>query len=166
MNLSKKQFLIATALVLLLSATINVVSAPQEASTKTAISLKSKSLTKKPNRAESFIKFINNTSKKIKAAVVMYDSQSKCWVCMGWYEMDAQSSRVVNLGVYNTSIYVHGRYSGFFTTATWGKGYKFCVKEDKDKFQIQYVDKTDCKEKAPFSEIKVVEGANKFTFSQ
>ena len=116
-------------------------------------------------KAQSTLRLINNTDKKVFAAYTYYSGDDKAWVCEGWYEVGAYGSFDLDLGRYAGKVYIHGvRYAYLgLSEITWGQGYSFCVNDGA--FKIIDADKVNCKNKRNFSERNIVNGVNKFEFN-
>jgi uncharacterized protein YkwD len=62
----------------------------------------------------------NDFDRQLYVAAVYYDSGAGAWITKGWYATDAKSSKVINITVGKSDIYVYSELEG--TGETWGKG--------------------------------------------
>jgi len=116
-------------------------------------------------QAQSILRLVNNTDKKILFAYVHYTEIDK-WVCDGWYAIEAYQALDFDLGDYQGKVYIHGRQSAYLglSEVTWGEGYSFCV-DQKENFKIRDTEHYDCTNKRSFSEKKIYTGINKWDFN-
>ena len=114
------------------------------------------------NQELTLIEFYNNTGTEISACYAYYNNDDKCWTSVGWYTIPAYSSKTINIGIYNGTIYIRGR-QGLLTE--WGAGDgQFCV-DATQAFTIKFADTKDCWSKKKFSKYNVRPGVNKWTFN-
>lgn len=107
----------------------------------------------------------NNTDDEVFYAYIYYDGTNRAWNSIGWYKVNAYSTRNIDLGNYNGKIYIHGHTTKLLTTIRWGKGFSACV-NDKDAFHFKDVENIrNCEDREEFSELSVSNGINKWYFN-
>ena len=104
---------------------------------------------------QTLIEFYNNNGNEISACYAYYNNDDKCWTSVGWYTIPAYSSKTINIGIYNGTIYIRGR-QGLLTE--WGSGDgQFCV-DATQAFTIKFADTKDCWSKKKF--FRAIPGGN------
>ena len=116
--------------------------------------------------AQSILRLINNTNKQVFCSVAHYDSETRLWICEGWYAVEPYSQRDMDFGNYSGKVYVHGKQSTYMglSETTWGDGYSLCV-DEKNAFTIRDADNVNCDKKRSFSEKRLHDGINNWEFN-
>lgn len=112
----------------------------------------------------SYLLLENNTKNIVYASYVIFDKNENCFVSRGWYEVNPYGNLKIDFGDYQGIAYVHGTHRGLLTNLSWGDGFKFCT-DPINKYRILYADQNNCINKASYSQLKIVPGANKFIFN-
>ena len=116
------------------------------------------------SKAQNSLRLENNTGHTVFTAYAIYQDNEKCWVSHGWYKVEAYKSFSVDLGSYNSGVYVHGEHQGLLTNLNWGKGTTLCVDNFK-AFNIACTIGINCIGRKEFSFVNINDGENLFRFN-
>jgi len=106
---------------------------------------------------------INNSGHKISVAIAYYDIVNRCWASKGWYVLEREENKILNLSSMNIggrTMYVHAQ-SVF---KNWGAEISLCVNA-VSAFTILQADIMSCNTRKQFDQVTIGQGQNSFTFN-